>query len=66
MPGFLERRLRKEASDKGMSGREAAHYVYGAMNNLGAMHGNEETAKGEEMQRKHDEKRGISATRRNG
>ncbi len=28
-------------------------YVYGALNNLGAMHGNQETAKGRRMDAKH-------------
>lgn len=58
MPKFLEDQLRQEASKKGLSGRDADAYVYGAMNNMGAMHGNKETAKGREMQAKHDLKAG--------
>ena len=54
MPAFLENALRHAASKKGLTGKEADSYVYGAMNNLGAMHGSKETAKGEEMQEKHD------------
>lgn len=54
MPQFLEDKLRASASKKGFTGRRAARYIYGAMNNLGAMMGNKETAKGRAMQRKHD------------
>lgn len=55
MPAFLEKALRKEADKKGMTGDRADRYVYGGMNNMGAMHGAETTAKGRAMQRKHDE-----------
>jgi hypothetical protein len=57
MPQFLESKLKKEASAKGKSGREADHYVYGALNNMGAMHGNKETAKGKAMDAKHAAKK---------
>lgn len=53
MPAFLEAKLKTEASKKGFSGKRAAKYVYGAMNNMGAMRGNKTTAKGMAMQRKH-------------
>lgn len=53
MPKFLERDLAASAAKKGKTGRAAARYVYGAMNNMGAMHGNRETAKGRQMDRKH-------------
>lgn len=56
MPVFLEAKLKTEARKKGLRGRRAAKYVYGAMNNLGAMHGNQETEKGARMQRKHQQK----------
>ena len=56
MPKFLEDKLKAEASKKGMTGRKAAQYVYGAMNDLGAMHGNKETAKGAAMEAKHEAK----------
>lgn len=56
MPAFLEARLKKAAAKKGFSGERADRYVYGAMNNLGAMRGNKETAKGRRMQKKHDQK----------
>ena len=56
MPAFLEAKLKSEARKKGFSGKRAAHYVYGAMNNMGAMKGSKETAKGKRMQAKHDKK----------
>jgi hypothetical protein len=54
MPAFLEKALEKSASKKGYSGERAAHYVYGTMNNIGAMHGSKITAKGEAMEKKHN------------
>lgn len=54
MPQFLEGRLKKAAAAKGFQGKKADRYVYGAMNNMGAMRGSKETAKGKRMQRKHD------------
>ncbi len=54
MPKFLEAALEKSADKKGFTGKRKARYVYGAMNNQGAMRGNRETAKGAAMQRKHD------------
>ena len=54
MPAFLEKQLRAEAAKKGLTGRKADEYVYGAMNNMGAMRGNKETAKGRRMQAAHD------------
>jgi hypothetical protein len=56
MPQFMEEALAKSADKKGKTGREKARYVYGAMNNLGAMHGNKETAKGKRMEAKHEAK----------
>ena len=56
MPAFLESKLRESAADKGFSGKRADRYVYGAMNNMGAMRGNKETAKGKRMEKKHREK----------
>jgi hypothetical protein len=53
MPKFLEDRLKAEASKKGFKGKRAARYVFGAMNNMGAMRGSKETAKGTAMERKH-------------
>lgn len=53
MPQFLENKLNAEASKKGFTGRRAARYVYGAMNDEGVMHGNKETAKGAAMDAKH-------------
>lgn len=54
MPKFLERELENSAEKKGFTGRQKDRYVYGAMNNMGAMHGNRTTAKGAAMQAKHD------------
>lgn len=53
MPGFLEKALRAEAAKQGLTGERANHYAYGGMNNLGAMHGNQETPKGRAMEKKH-------------
>ena len=53
MPKFLEDKLKATARRKGFKGRRAARYVYGAMNNMGAMRGNKETAKGKAMEVKH-------------
>jgi hypothetical protein len=54
MPQFLEEKLKAAASKKGFKGRKAAAYVYGTLNNIGAMRGNRITARGEQMQRKHE------------
>lgn len=56
MPDFLERKLEREAEAKGKSGRQEDAYVYGTMNNMGAMHGNKITAKGRRMEREHADK----------
>ena len=50
---ILENDLAAEAKKQGFTGRRAAHYIYGGMNNLGAMHGNQPTAKGAAMEAKH-------------
>ncbi len=52
MPAFLEAKLRKNVP----AGVDPDRYVYGAMNNMGAMRGNKVTKKGERMQKKHDAK----------
>jgi len=54
MPKFLEQDLANSAAKRGLTGDAAKHYIFGAMNNLGAMHGSKETAKGREMERKHE------------
>lgn len=54
MPKFLESALRHHATKQGLTGDAADRYVYGAMNNLGAMHGSKETAKGRRMEKKHE------------
>ena len=53
MPKFLEDKLRSEAAKKGLKGEHADRYVFGALNNMGAMRGSQETAKGREMDAKH-------------
>jgi hypothetical protein len=52
MPQFLESKLRA-AVPKGV---DPDRYVFGALNNMGAMHGSKETAKGRKMQKKHEQK----------
>ena len=64
MPNFLESKLQDEAAKLGKSGRDADRYVYGAMNNMGAMHGNKITAKGRSMERKHAAKVPMARRRR--
>jgi len=56
VPAFLEAKLRKSAAAAGKTGKAADRYVYGAMNNMGAMRGSKETAKGKRMDRKHNAK----------
>jgi hypothetical protein len=56
MPKFLEDRLKREYGAD-------SDIPYKTMNRLGAMHGNKETAKGREMQRKHDRKGSKTAQR---
>lgn len=63
MPKFLERKLASEAAAKGKTGRAADRYIYGAMNNMGAMHGNKETAKGKRMSAKHEKKEHTTRVR---
>jgi len=58
MPAFLEQVLKKSAAKKGLAGKSANSYVFGAMNKIGAMRGNQETAKGAQMQAKHDKDMG--------
>lgn len=53
MPKFLEKDLKAEAAKKGFKGKRADRYVYGALNNMKAMRGNRETAKGARMEAKH-------------
>jgi len=54
MPKFLENKLAKEAASKGFKGERKDRYVYGAMNNMGAMKGSQETKKGAAMEAKHE------------
>jgi hypothetical protein len=54
MPKFLEQKLKREYAAKGKKGKALDHAVFGTMNAIGAMHGNQITAQGERMQEKHD------------
>ena len=47
MPKFLEEKLKREYPNNPSA-------VYGTMNAIGAMRGNKETAKGREMEKKHE------------
>lgn len=64
MPNFLEKKLEAGAVERGFSGKRAARYVYGTMNNLGAMRGNKTTAKGRAMEKKHEAKLTTTASLR--
>ena len=64
MPEFLERRLAAGARKKHLTGRKAKAYIYGTMNNLGAMHGNKETARGRQMEAKHELHSGYTSVRK--
>lgn len=56
MPEFLEGKLRKQARKLKLKGKREDDYVYGTLNNIGAMHGSKETSKGKRMQREHEGK----------
>jgi len=66
MPKFLEDKLASGAKKKGLSGKRAKAYIYGTMNNMGAMKGNKITKKGKAMEKKHnsDMKRRMSSARK--
>lgn len=49
MPKFLEEKLKAEYGNN-------PHAIYGTMNKIGAMRGNKETAKGRQMEAKHERK----------
>jgi hypothetical protein len=53
MPRFLEKALKKEYGEK-------SDIPYKIMNAKGYMRGSKTTAKGEALQRKHDEKVGVT------
>jgi len=55
MPAFLEKKLESSARSQHPKWTAAhiAHYVFGAMNNMGAMHGSKVTAKGRAMEAAH-------------
>lgn len=61
MPKFLEQLLQQAAAAKGLTGRAADRYTFGAMNDMKVMRGNQETAKGRAMDAKHS--RDVAAGR---
>ena len=63
MPKFLEGKLKAKAAEKGLKGKRADRYVFGAMNNMGAMRGNQETPKGAAIERKHQMQQDIAKFR---
>lgn len=64
MPKFLEDTLKKAAAAKGLKGEAADRYTFGALNNMGAMHGSKETPKGRAMEKKHERKISAGAAAR--
>ena len=50
MPKFLEEKLKKEYG----TSKKGEAKVFATMNAIGAMHGNKETEKGKQMERKHE------------
>lgn len=50
---FLENQLKEAARKRGLKGRDADRYVYGAMNHMGAKRGNVTTKKGAAMVLEH-------------
>lgn len=54
MPAFLEAKLKKEYSRKGLTGKDLDHAIYGTMNKMGAMQGSQITEKGREMEAEHE------------
>jgi hypothetical protein len=52
MPKFLEDKLKREYGEK-------SAIPYKVMNSIGAMRGNKETAKGQEMEKKHEEDKSM-------
>jgi hypothetical protein len=60
MPKFLEQKLRANVP----RGVDPDRYVYGAMNNMGAMRGSKETPKGRAMQKKHEKTVALSSLAR--
>ncbi|MCU1301724.1 MAG: hypothetical protein JWQ87_2008 [Candidatus Sulfotelmatobacter sp.] len=55
MPKFLEDALKKGGRKKGLRGKRLMKYVFGGMNNIGAVHGSQITARGKRMEEKHEQ-----------
>ena len=60
MPKQIEAVIRRSAEKKGLTGRRADAYTYGTLNDIGAVHGNKETAKGAKMEKKYIRDHGKS------
>ncbi len=58
MPAFLEKKLKKQYGAN-------SKIPYKVMNSIGAMRGNKETAKGAEMEKKHDRKMDTESSQYN-
>lgn len=60
MPEQIKKQFEASARKKGLTGRRAARYVYGGLNNRGFMRGNQETAKGVAAEEKYESDHGIA------
>lgn len=60
MPKQLIARMKSGYSGSGLSAEEISHRIYGALNNMGAMHGSKETAKGASYEAKFQRDHGGS------
>ena len=62
MPAELIARLKEAFAKRKRGGKlrgvDEGRYVYGRLNNMGAMHGNKETAKGMAMESKYERDHG--------
>ena len=54
MPKALIAEMKRGYGGSNLSEEEINHRVYGALNKMGAMHGNKETPKGETMENKYE------------
>ena len=52
MPKALIEHMKRGYAGSGLSSREVDQRVYGHLNNIGAMHGSKETAKGAQLESK--------------
>ena len=59
MPNALIDKMKSGYAGKGLSKQDVNHRVYGALNNMGAMHGSKETKKGARMEDKYVRDHGV-------